>query len=699
MGKATVTFTTTAGAYVFSDAGRPLFSRKVDYDPEPATAKAQRAVVSWTVKQEFAEQSFADNHARYAALITVLKVPEGTLRVTDENGSVLFDERVRVGSHNLPEQWGSYILEVEVVFRGVKTDLVTTGFNATFTPTGGSPVTLPNVMSLRDGVRTERPVTNVDNRRETIVTYNLSGRVQADATLTEDARRAALLAAKATIISIRNCANGTLAYSTESHVVRIDQVDADIADGTEQLIWSVVASYRAFPDGSDVQVAYEVDSKEDLAKSEIMLTVQGAVIAKTRAAAETRAAEIKTQYATVGRILMLDDVKVTLLDGVDGADGWLSLTFSYTFREALDVVSWEMTVSDKDDLRTANLITTYAGKVTALTVAAALAKARLLGDDKYVLRVSATETISTRSIDDSAEIFIECAFTYEYQRKGAKCYAEVTSETVKEAFGNCVENITGFVVSSSKATSTTAAGTYKLSSRLLRTERVTSQDIHQVTDSVDQHVRVDFTYSYYLAHDAGSVQYSKEDAKDYTARSLTVTYSGTAWAATEGACDTLINGLVSAETGGILRDVRTLNNEVAQTITALISKTFNISYSRSLTAVAGEDILNAEHTVSITYSIDVSVFTNIPGGVPYVEDAVYQSPASINVSGNVSALSEASAKTWATGKRSLIAAGSYKEEAPRLDTSFTFVPKQGTTVAVYKVSFQFSGRKATLFLS
>lgn len=697
MSKATITYTTTAGVYVFTDTGRPMFSRKVDYDPEPATARAQRAVVSWSIKQEFAEHTFADNQARYAALITALKVPEGMLLVKDENGSTLFNDRVRVGSHELPEQWGTYLAEVNVMFRGIKTDLQVSAFNASFTPTGGTIVVLPNVTSLRDGVRTERPVTNVDNRRETIVSYNLSGRVQANATLTEEDRRAALLAAKATILSIKDCANGTLVYATESHVVRIDQVDADIADGTEQLIWSVAASYRAFPDGADVQVEYEVDSKSDPTKSEIILTVSGKVTTKTRAAAETRAGEIKTQYATTGRILTNDEIKVTLLDGADGADGWLSLTFNFAFREALDVVSWEMTMSDKDDLKTANLITTYAGKVTALTSSAALAKARLLGDDKYPLRMSSTEAISTRSIDDSDEIFIECSFSYEYQRKGAKVYAEVTSETVKETFGNSTETISGFVASSSKSTSQTAAATFKLSGRLIHTERMSAGDIHQTTDSVDQHVRVDFTFSYYLAHSAGSVQYSREDAKDYTARTLTVTYSGTAWAADEAGCDTLINALVVGETGNILRDVRTVNKEAAQSITALISKSFNIGYSRALTAIAGEDILNAEYTISITYSIDAAVFTIIPYGVAYVETAVYQTPASINISGNVSALSEASAVSWATGKRTSLSG--YNEEPPRLDRNFVMVPKSGVTVQVYKVTFQFSGRRQTLFLA
>lgn len=698
MAKALISYTTTAGTYTFSTTGRTALTRKVDYDPDPGTSRAQRAIVNWSVKQEFAERSFADNHARYGALITALKTPEGVLLIKDENGSTLFSERVRVVSHNLPEQWGSYLMEVDVQFRSLKTDLLASAFNATFTPTGGSAVTLPNVTSMRDGVRTERPVTNVDNRRETIVTYTLSGRVQADASLDEEARRTALLAAKATILSIRDCANGTLVYASESHVVRIDQVDADIADGTEQLLWSVVASYRAFPDGSDVQVEYEVDSKQNLEKSEILLNVQGRVSAKTRAAAETRAGEIKVQYATEGRVLINDDVKVTLLDGEDGDDGWLSLSFNYGFREVLDVVSWDLQVSDRDDLKTANLITSYSGKVTAATSAAALAKARELGDGKYDIRVSSTETITTKSVGDSAEIFIECSFSYEYQRKGTKVYAEVSSELSKETFGNSTETISGFVVSSSKATSETHAATYKLAGRLLRTERMQSQDLHQtVTPTVtDQHIRVDFTFSYYLAHSEGSVSYSKEDAKDYQARTLTVTFSGTAWSTSAAACDTLIDALLTGETANtVQRDVRTTNNETAQSLTGFISRTFNITFSRTLTAVAGEDIINAEYTRSVTYSISMAVFTMIPYGVPYVESDVYQSAATLNISGSVTALTQASALAWAKSKRVLTG---WMEEPPRVDEGTVYVPKSGTVVQLYRTNFQFSGRKATELL-
>ena len=515
--------TITYNGYAFHTAGRPSFSREVTYDPPAADAAAQRAIATWTVKQEFSEQTFADNQARYKALRAALNVPEGVLAITDENGAEVFNERVRVVSHSLPEQWGQYLLEIPVQFRAIRTDLGGSPVGASFTPTGKTLIGLPNVRSYRDGIRTDRPSTNTDYRRETMVTIAASGTYSPDAALDEAARRTAILAKKTLIEGIRDCANGVLVFGTDSRLVRIDQVDCDAGDGSEKLDWALAASYRAFPDGSDVLADYEVDEKQNLERSELLLSVAGRVSAKTRAAAEQRAQEIKAQYAA-GRVLSDSSIKVALLDGADAEDGWLALNFSFSYREALDVVSWDLTVSDRDDLKSGMLNTSYAGKVTAKTAAAALAKARLLGDGKWPLRMSSVETLATRSVADSAAIFLECSFSYEYQRKGAKLYAEVSSESGKETFGVSTETISGFVAASTQAAAEAAAATFKLSGRLLRSERMTADNAHQMTDSVNQFVRVNFAFSYFLGKSAGSISYTQEDAKDYEGRTRTITY-------------------------------------------------------------------------------------------------------------------------------------------------------------------------------
>lgn len=691
-----ITYTTTAGVYAFTTTGRAAFSQRVQYDPEPATAKAQRQVVLWTVKQEFAEQSFADNQARYAALREALRTPEGMLLIQDENGSVVASEQVRVVTQDLPEQWGQYLLNVDVQFRAVRTGLKVNAFHATFTPAGGTAITLPNVASLRDGTRTERPSTNADNRRETTVTYNLSGSLQADATLPETDRRAALLAAKASILSIRGFPNGTLAYGTESHVVRVEQVDAVLADTAEQLTWSVVAGYREFPDGADVEVEYEVSSRQNEEASELLTAVQGRVMARSRAAAEARAAKILAQYGT-GRVLLTAEDKVALLDGADGADGWLALTFNYSYRESLAVISYSLTVSDRDDLKSANLLTSYAGKVTAADASSALSKARMLGDGKYPLRLTANESIETRSVAGSVEYFVQCSFSYEYQRKGAKIYAEVKGERGQETFGANVEMVSGFVAASTEALAEAAALGFQLVGRLLQSQRMSSSDIHQETDTVDQHVRVDFSFSYYLTHLAASVQYTREDARDYEQRTYLVTYSGTAWGPSEAACDTLIDTLTLGETGDLLRDTRTTAAQAAGVSTGFLARNFSVGYSRELTAAPGEDILEAEYEMEITYSINTAVFTGIPFGVPFMETGISQTPATMNVSGSVTAITEASARLWGVGKRALLAG--YQETAPRVRMRYRYARKSGTRIILYACSFQFSGMQSTLLLT
>lgn len=698
MSRATITYTSAAGAYVFTDAGRTMFARRSDLDPEPSGAKAQREVTTWSIKQEFDEKSFADNHAREAALRLALSAPEGMLTILDERGTEIFSGNVRVINDNLPEQWGSYLMEVEVAFRSIRTDLNLSPFNASFTPTGGTAILLPNVMSIRDGVRTERPVTNVDNRRETMITFNLSGRIQADMKKPEAQRRSDLLAAKAAIIAARNCPNGTLVFGSETHVVRIDQIDAELADISEQLVWSLNASYRAFPDGADVAVEYEVDQKYNEERSELVTTVSGTVKCKSKAAAETRAGLILTQYVA-GRVLLSQDIKNNLLDNADGVDGWLTLTFNYTFREALNVLSWDLTISTRDDLKSANVIIIYSGKVTAATSAAALTQARSVGDGKYPLRMTATETVVTKSVAGSAAYFVECSFSYEYLTKGVKIFAEVTSETKISTFGNSSQTISGFVASSDGSVSTTTALGFQLSGRLLRDETMTSEDIHQETDSVDQHVKVSFSFTYFLAHSAGSIQYTLEVDNDYESRQCTATYAGTAWGSSSSATDTLINSLVSGESGSILRDRRSSSIEVAQSITGFVSEGFSLSFVRPLSAKAGEDILNAEYSLEITYSISMSIFTNIPYGAPFQDEDVYQSPSSISINGRVDALTEASARAWAIARYALIAGGGFTSEPPALSTTYHFLKKSGTVISFYTCSFRYSGKRPTLFLT
>lgn len=685
--------------YQFDTTGRPSIAHEITYEPPAADAPPERAVTVWTIKQEFAEHSFADNHARYGALLTALRTPEGLLTITDENGAVVFSERVRVVQGSLPEQWSQYILEVSVQFRAIRTDLLGDATNATYTPTGGAPVTLNNVRSYRDSIRTERPSTNTDYRRETMITIAVSGGWTANPDLDQAARMAALQARKTAIEAIRDCPNGTLVFGADSHLCRVDQVEVDIGAGNERLEWTLTASYRAYPDGTDVQAEYDVDEREGLEKAELLLTVSGTVKAKTRAAAESRAEQIKAQYASA-RVLLDASVKVALIDGEDAEDGWTALNFTFSYRQSLDVISWDLVISDRDDLKTANLLTSYTGKVAAQTSAAALAKARSLGDGKYPLRMTSTEAMTWKSVGDSADIFVECSFAYEYQRKGSKIYAEVSSETGNETFGVSSETISGFVVAATQAAAESTAATFKLEGRLLRTERVVKDNQRQVTDSVSQFVRVNFSYGYFLGKSgAGSISYTREDSRDYEARTRNITLAGTAWGADEAACDGLIDALITAERGlNLLRDVRTPSFEAAQTLSAFLAKNFNISFSGTLTAVAGEDILQAENTVSITYSADIAVLTNIPGAAPFVELAVYQSPASLSVSGQVTALTELSARTWARAVRSGTIGG-WIEDPPREDMTFVFAKKSGTTVVLHRASFQYAGRKQTLFLT
>src|SRR4051812_2131978 len=103
------------GDYTFDDSGTPQWGRRIEFEQQgdglPRIARS-----TFTVKQSFTEQSFADNEARLHILYQALVKGEGVLLIKDENGVVLLNQVAKVKSHDVPQAWRQYIAEVTVVF-------------------------------------------------------------------------------------------------------------------------------------------------------------------------------------------------------------------------------------------------------------------------------------------------------------------------------------------------------------------------------------------------------------------------------------------------------------------------------------------------------------------------------------------------------------------------------------------------------
>lgn len=674
--------------YVFSITGRPHFGRKVKYESDVPDTPAVRGKVTYTVQHVFLEETFADNQARYAALRTVLTNPEGMLYIADENGTQLINQLVRVDDADLPPQWGQHLAEVTVTFVATENLSGGSAINATYTPVGGAGISLPNVISWKESIRTARYANVVSNRKETVGSVLASGRVRSDPTQTSVQRRAYLQGIENSIKAGADSKEGTLVYGAFNRVINVDTLETDLHDGSDYLDWSISCSYLRFPTDEFAEADFTVKARDDLERQERQTTVSGTIKADDEAGARTRAAAIIDSY-TSGRTLRGKEMDAHLVTGVDG-DAFLELTFSADFREILTGLaeSWSMTISDKDDLKSGQLLTSYAGKVTAHNTATALAKARDLGDAKYPIRESSTETVATASI--SGDIWmVEVTFSYDYLRKGAKQYAEVTSETDNQTFGNNVTTVSGFAVAPTESAAYDLGRSFKPGG-IIRSEKEGSSTLNAGSGN-PQHNRVDFSYTAHVAKASGSIQYQVRTAIDYRALETAKTYSGTAWADTESAADTLIDALISGVTGKRGSDDRTSQFDKS-TALAFMSRAFTIGFATPLADDSYGDggIIEASYSLESTYSVNATVITPIPFGTPHVQTAVGTTPGLQVASGSATALTLSAARTWA---RARIPSGGYADPArEKEDTIFM----TGTTVKAYKVDFTYAKRFTVL---
>lgn len=680
------------GDYVFQTAGRPQYGSDSKYEANAPHGLPVRKVTTYTITQWFLESSFADNQARYRTLLAALATPEDTLLIEDENGTELVNALVRVVSNALPEQWGEHLTEVRISFECIEALSEVSAFDATFTPEGGDAITLPGVSKLREGIKSERYNILTDERRDMQGSIMAEGVVRADPQASREARRVYLLEQKAVLEAAMDCIRGEFAYGDFDKTVRPDEFNCDIADGTDELRWTLAASYLRFPEGDYAQADFALRSRDDLERNERITTVSGRILAANEPAAVAKRDALKATYIT-GRMLLRNEFNEWLVDGEDGAASRREFEFAMEFREALPsgVESYRLTISDKTDYASGLIVTTYSGTVTATSSAAALAKARDLGANKYPMKLGATESTNTMSAQGATAQFTELAFSYEYERRGSEQHAEVTVENVRDRFGLSTQSVSGFAVADTEANALTLARTFKPTGVLILSERESkATDYHGSTpDSLFK--RVTFAYTAHTAALNGTVEYKEETRTDYGMREVITNYKGTCWSDTKAHADTIIDALISGVPGRKTADVRTTSTKRDATGAAtdyFLAREFDITRIVPLEA-GDDDILDADYSLENTYSFNHAIVTPIPYGTPHTQTECGTVPGRVVATGSVTALTLNSALTWARAKAP---SGGVRTEqdAPRESQQEVYYPMSGTSVKCYRVSFTYS---------
>jgi hypothetical protein len=693
---ASIEFITAKGTYSFSDEGTAQWGQRNDYDAQ-GEGPPQIRRTTYTIVQTFNERSYADNEARIQRLRAVLDAAEGKLVIRDENGGPVVTAQVRVRSDDVPREWRQYKAEVTVVLEQRRLLESATALPATFTPTGGAPVSLPNVADWKVAIRTTRFSNQASNRDETIETVTASGFILVDKALAP-AERLKFLQKRQEEFRRCDAKEGVLKWGGDSLTVRVESLDVTLGDGQDRATWSLVAFRKTFPNGSYAQPEYSVTNRWDYSTGHLVTSVRGTVKADREEEAKSAIAALKQSHSGAGRILENEETSDARLGGVDGA-AWLEVSFSYEYRETIrEFIGYQLRVSTRDEAESADKRVTYEGSVAGESVAAALAIAREVGANKLPGMVSSEEVVSTKKNSlSSDETFVEVTFAYEYLGKsGTLRYAEVTREIVRPAFGEAREVISGFAAAETLNAAMTMMNSLRLSGRVQRDETTRSGE-RKIGEAAGQVLRLEFSFEYYLTPVRVSLAYGVETTNDLAALEKTVVLSGVARGPSEAACRAAIEALSNQTRAGMTRLVHTRRPEFEKQgsdTEMLVSVAFTDRFAGVADDLDGVDIVDASYSVRTQYSVNKVSMTLIPGGHPYRQTGLGWIPGLRTVSGSVTARREATARNWGRARRGLLTGGDIDQLED--DLQMRFLPLSGEMIKSYTYAFTFAARYAHL---
>ena len=696
MPKATITYTPDgASAYTFTSTGATLYGAESVYEADAQDGVPRRKRTVWTLRQLFIEDTFADNAARVTALEAALAGSEGLLVIADEAGTTIVSARVRVQGVTLPVGWRQYEAIPEVKFSGVENLVAATAWDATYTPTGGSAVSLPGVRMFKGDIETSRFNLIADDRAEGVENIFIEGIIRADPALAPAQRRAFLIAQKTALESaVQQAKDGVLTFGDYSKTVRVVKLSTPGDDFTSSVSWMLTAERRYLPGDSEAHAAYKVSTKDNSETAERITTLSGTIKSTLEAAATAKRDALKAAHLTTGRMLIDSAWEEDRSDGTDGAASLRTWAFSYTIREVLPdaIVRARLSITESIDYETGIITSTYSGNVTALTSAAALARARDWSA-VYAWRISSSETVNSVSEGrpETTGIFSSVDFSYVYRRRGTEVRAQVSDETTRQHFGGSTRTVSGTAVASTEAAALTLARTFKPAGVLMLSEVEGAATDYHTTGATAVFKQVSFSYTCHVTAQDFTIEYTKSVERNYKARETVTTFNGTAWGATEAECDRAIDALVSTLTDVEMdrRDTALRAKGVSGgTATAyLMSKGFSITQRAATSGSGGDDAstISAEWTVSNVYSHNHDVMIEIPKAEAHVQEGMGITIGTRTVTGSITTLDTAAGLTWARAKKPT---GGYRRISDQEQEDVS--TKQKPAPVRYEVRFRYS---------
>ena len=481
---------------------------------------------------------FHSNYSKIQAVQNALSIAKGTLLWTNEsNGQTYFNRDVTVESHDCPEDpnaIGTWRQEIEVAFRWKeKIESGTERLSATFQRTGSATtVSLTHVESWKDGLAFTRFDELHDERSGSQGTVSVSGKFIAESAMTLAQKRSYLASCVTTAQAEMNGQSGLLQYGTAgaffNRTVRVSEFSADINQATDEVPWTLTATYTRFPNEAGYAIAdMTVSVNNDNESGDSVLSFSGRIAAHTKTEAQAKldvlrtavlAAESFTTAKCDRKQTDCRNVSVCPTSGATTTDGltivdtpnadtypssaytFIELSFSEDYRKkSTDLKRWTLRRDDVYDATNGITATVYSGQVIAPgstyqdAYDKAITQAEYLGRHKHQVLLGMDISADYRREESptaSTQELVTLSFTYRYLRvDSARRYFEVTVQSQDDSMSESTDTVTGFVVAESQAMAssiytTTIKKLPLLASRPIRGEQTSYQDAYTSTDNL-----------------------------------------------------------------------------------------------------------------------------------------------------------------------------------------------------------------------
>lgn len=703
--------------------GRPILRIQSTPDPPPP-GQATRQNVSLAVTIFLDAQDPATIQARLEYLRETVATGEGILRQECGGGHYLSWLATPAGN-SLAEALGGTRNQVELNFTAWEDAPGTAGLlTASFAPAGGGSVTLHAIRDFDSSITTERVSLLSSARALSTTRTNFTARLyQTNAADPLDTRWAALHAARDSYASTLNCRQATLTMGGVARLVRVSSAAPVIDPSAMALDVRIEAFHVDLPGSSTALVDYEESPASEAGSGEKGYSLSGTITAPDEAVAVARLnALIAAKLETGARLHSIKTSSSHARDGDTTGDEWTgTLKFTIDLRTPQDdVTAYTAKVNTTEDQ--SGLRMTVSGSVRGRVLASVLAKARAIG----AAYGSGKQTKSEETVDWFTPLPIPPApgtpgavigvveFSYEY--RGAATCIRGTVEYSEEngLFAERSATFQGSFSAPSESAARTFARKLIPSGKLLRVDREgVAQEVNSAPGSnptggdAPIFATLSFSYGWFVEHSATTLQYRDELRCDEASMTQERVISGTARAPNQAAATAAINSLFTALGLGTPSSYTTSSpyesgpaTSTSTPTTIWISVDFSRTFRSSIAGTAGNDIIEASLSLSRTGSINRVVIHEIPFARPVVQNGTGYTAGKLTITARCKARLAATARTWVTGKRSLVnsfgtdGVSRFETDEPQESSDVEYAPFSGTD----KTLRVFTGRYGWSFI-